>query len=709
MVMGWDQRRIAVYVNGIPQNDPEDHNVYWIDFPDIASSTDNIQIQRGAGLTSYGSASIGGSINLSTSNFINKKGVKIYTGLGFQQFEAKDNKFRQQISKYSIEAASGIIGDGKEDSPKYAFYSRLSQIKSIGYRDNSWANLQSYFFGAVRFDKNLTTQINLFGGPLTDGLAYNGIPKSYINDPSLRLANYNYWNYDTSGHNVEYLQERRKQEVEGFSQPHIEVLNEYKINDEMNLKSSLFFYSGRGYYDYDGTGWTDASSFQLNEANGYPDALNPQNPLIRAFVDNNQWGWIPRFEITKDDYSLTFGMALRLHLSNHWGKIQYAEDLPINYDPDFKFYEYDGVRNIFSLFANFNMSLTDNLLLFADLSLNYNSYAINNEKSGKFYTKYTDINYKIVGNGNDLFNINYLFVNPKIGLNYLINQNSSVFAFAAMTSREPRMSNLYSASEAFYGAKPQFETHIYPSPEGVLVYYDFNKPLVKPETLFDFELGYNLLTSDLSLNVNLYYMYYKNELVQSGQLDNFGDPIDGNAPQTVHSGLEITAAYDLFKTSNFGKLSVKGNITYSSNKIKEYSYKIALNQSISLQDNPIAGFPNLMANVKLIYNFDNFYFGTTIQHIGKSKTDNFGDMLTDNQALKDYLSYEYYADNNLDAFTIINFDFDYKFNKFLTFNDLLVQLKIKNALNLKYAVGAVGKEFFPGAERNIFLGFELGL
>jgi len=167
---GFSQHRIAVFVNGIPQNDPEDHGVYWIDMPDIASNVDNIQVQRGAGMVNYGAASIGGSINLTTSNFVNKRGINVYSGIGFQEYGANGTTYQPTMSKYSIEMSSGMVDN-------YAVYGRLSRINSDGYRDNMWAELNSYFFSAVRFDDNFTTQINVFGGPLSDGLGYTGLPK----------------------------------------------------------------------------------------------------------------------------------------------------------------------------------------------------------------------------------------------------------------------------------------------------------------------------------------------------------------------------------------------------------------------------------------------------------------------------------------------------------------------------------------------------
>lgn len=703
-IRGFDQRRIAVYVNGIPQNDPEDHNVYWIDFPDIASNTESIEVQRGAGLSTYGSASIGGSINLTTSNFINKKGIKIFTGLGLQQFEKNDNQFSQNISKYSIEASSGLFSS--DNNSIYAVYARLSKINSSGYRENSWSKLNSYFLGAVRFDEKVTTQINVFGGPISDGLAYNGLPKAYIDDAELRTKNLNYWNYDSTGRTVEYEQSRRKREIEEFSQPHFELLNDWNISENFTLKSSAFYYSGQGFYDYDGTGWTDASSFQLNDANGFKDAKDPQNPLIRAFVDNNQWGWIPRLIYQTNKFTWTNGLELRFHRSNHWGKLSYAEDLPSNYDPDFKFYEYNGSRNIFSVFSSIHSKITNNLDLFADAHLVSHSYGLDNEKSGKFFTKYLNYKSEVIGNGKELFRINHIFFNPKVGINYLINSNSALLAFVAITSREPRMSNLYSASEAFYGKKPQFQSKM---DQNGNILYNFSKPLVKPETMFDFEIGYNFQNMFGKFNVNLYYMQYEDELVKTGQLDILGDPIDGNAPRTLHSGLEISGLLHLFKSADYGELDIIGNLSVSRNMIIEYDFPIGKDEIISLKDNPIAGFPDLLANFRINYTLGEFFCSAIVKYIGSSKTDNFGDMLTTNGKLKEFLSYGYYTDNNLEAYTLLNMDFTYKFNNLLGLESILMQLKVNNLLNLNYASGAEGKEFYPGAERNIFFGIGLDL
>ena len=365
-IRGFDQRRIAVLVNGIPQNDPEDHNVYWIDFPDITSSLDNIQVQRGAGLINYGAAAIGGSINLTTSNFAHQRYARFTLGIGMQEHAATGlNAAPADVSNLSTSKTAFEYSSGLE-AGKYAYYMRLSRIQSRGYRDNSWADLTSFFVSAARFDDAISTQINIFGAPIADGLAYMGLPKSYITDPTLRRANFNYWAYDATSLNssvptqkVVDSTRRRVQELENFSQPHFEILNDISLGENISLKSSLFFYSGAGFFDYDGS-LANARTLRLTKQFGGSDSISsPTNALIRAQVSNRQGGWIPRVVFKHTGGELTVGAELRQHRSERWANIHYAENLPAGFDPEFRIYSYEGARNIYSLFAREQYSLSE--------------------------------------------------------------------------------------------------------------------------------------------------------------------------------------------------------------------------------------------------------------------------------------------------------------------------------------------------------------
>ena len=106
---GFDQRRLSVMINGVPQNDPEDHNVYWIDFPDLLGSTGSVQVQRGAGSAFYGPPAIGGSINLVTDPFNRRPGITVESELGFQEFSDAGRLPLGDFLQYRNENTQGVV------------------------------------------------------------------------------------------------------------------------------------------------------------------------------------------------------------------------------------------------------------------------------------------------------------------------------------------------------------------------------------------------------------------------------------------------------------------------------------------------------------------------------------------------------------------------------------------------------------------------
>lgn len=704
-IRGFDQRRIAVLVNGIPQNDPEDHNVYWIDLPDLASSVDNIQVQRGAGLVNYGSPAIGGSISMTTSNFANKRFVRLIGGIGLQEYSggtnlAPDYTSLLHQSKTSVEVSSGLVDN------KYAVYARLSQIASRGYRDYSWANLKSYFISAVRFDDIVTTQLNVFGGPLSDGLAYTGMPKQYITDKTLRRANQNYWEYDSTFRTVGYSANRRPQEIENFTQPHYEILNDIALSDSLTVKSSLFYYTGDGFFDFDGS-WANAATLRLDKQHSGIDSANPQNSIIRASVSNKHGGWIPRVVWKHGTGELTAGVELRWHRSEHWGSISYAENLPVGFNPDFKIYTYNGLRNIASVFVREQYYNSDNVTTTLEAQMVSSDYAISNERAGNIFTSYTTTNNTIVDNGNELFRVHYLFVNPRAGVNWRINEQSNAYASVAYTHREPRMGNLYKADETYSSsAAPLFQTDTI----GGVTRYNFSNPLIKPEKLLDIELGFTHRTQQYMLAATAYIMDFRDELVKSGRRDIFGNPIDGNAPHARHIGIELQASALLLQTVG-QSLEILANATVSRNRFIEYNYNIG-NITIDVANtpqgigNPIAGFPELLGNVMLRYTNSGFVSVVTAKYVGEMRSDNFGENISYYQSLGAEINY---ADNRVDPYYVLNANMSYQMNNVLSLTSLRLQLQINNLTNNLFAAGANGQEFFPAAERNWYMGIEVEL
>lgn len=698
---GFDQRRISVLINGIPQNDPEDHNVYWINFPDLLASAEDIQVQRGAGLVNYGAAAIGGSINITAGNFANQRFVRLTSGIGLQEFSGRRNTLAQDISeisllKNSLEVSSGLIGE------KYALYARVSSMQSRGYRDLSWAQLQSYFLSAVRFDDMLTTQINVFGGPVQDGLAYTGVPKQYLNNVNLRLSNDSYWEYDSTGRNVAFTVGRREQEIENFSQPHFEILNEFNADGAYRIKSSLFYYTGDGFFDFDAS-WADASTLRLNkEYSGLDSVGNPGNTIVRAFVANRHGGWIPRLILPHGDGSeLTIGAELRWHRSLHYSTIRYAENLPQGFNPNYRIYTYNGVRNIYSVFAREITNVSSDMQATIEAQVVHTTYGIEGEKAGNIYTQYLTTDGTTVGNGGMLFSKSYVFVNPRFGLNWKLQEHSNAYLNLAYTSREPRMNNLYKADEAYSsGAAPLFASDT----TGGVTRYNFSEPLIKPERMIDVELGLNTREATYSYGATLYWMEFFDELVRSGRRDIFGNPIDGNAPRVRHMGVELQASAMLFNQGTHS-LQLGANATVSRNRIIEYNYQRGT-ATLNLADNPVSSFPDILANLRLTHSIYGVETSLTAKYVGEMYSDNFGN----NIALYNQQGAGIgYADNKIEAYAVLNATISYSLQHVLSLQSIRAQLHINNLTNNLYAASANGAEFFPAAERNWYLGLQLNL
>jgi iron complex outermembrane receptor protein len=659
-IRGFDQRRISVSINGIPQNDPEDHNVYWLDFPDLISSADFIQVQKGSGSGVIGYPAIGGSVNIVTSSFANEPKFNLQASLG-----------SYNTRKYSASFSSGLIDN------KYSFHARLSQILSSGYREKSWVKFNSYHLSAVRFDDKLTTQINLYGGPIADGLAYNGLPKFAVKDKSSRRKNFSYWEADENQKVITYSIERRPDEIENFSQPHFEILNDYKFSDDVNFSSALFLVIGEGFFDYDGS-WADSSYFRLTAENGFLQSSNPGDAIIRAQVENNQFGWIPRLNLQHENGNLIVGAEIRKHKSLHWGSINYAENLPAGITKDYRYYSYNGSKTILNAFVNENYKLNDNISLLGELQIAHHQYRLFNEK----YI------------GTD-FSVKDLFFNSRFGMNYKFKDGLGLHLSFARVTREPRLKNYYDVAESSGGEVPQFEK----TSDGN---FDFDKPYVQPETMNDLEIGAYISEANFSFSLNLFYMLFKNEIVKNGELDRFGQPVTGNMESTVHQGIEITAS-----VNPIVGFEIYANATLSKNFINRGNYFSDALASIDLNGNRIGGFPDFLANLIMSYKLQNFYVKLSGKYVGKFYSDNFDSKLGD--YLKLNPGFVEYSDNVNDAYFATDIFASYEFSLFESQTPSKVFLQVNNIFDNLYSAHAIGKEFYPAAERNFLIGLQIGL
>ncbi|MFZ0390019.1 MAG: TonB-dependent receptor [Calditrichia bacterium] len=647
-IRGFGQRRISVMINGIPQNDPEDHNVYWLDFPDLLGNVQDVQVQRGAGSAFYGPPAIGGSVNIITSQFSQEARLNGYAGYG-----------GYNTRKFSLEVNSGLLNN------QFVLYGRGSRIQSDGYRDRSWSDFKSYFIGAARFGKNSSTRLHFYGGPVEDHLAYYGISKEMALDRDSRREN----------------PIQRADEIENFNQPHLELIHEHQLSDNIRLNNTLFGIRGYGFFDYDGS-WAPMSYYRLTPQYGFDVAGNPENIyvdslLIRAYVDNRQIGWMPQLQWDHSRGKLIAGSEIRFHRSLHWGRIQNAgSGMPpaiegayngLSYIGERRYYEYRGAKDIISPYLHTTWQFDRKTSMMLDLQFAYNKYRLFDEK---FLS--TD------------FSLQYYFLNPRAGINYKLTPHINTFFSVSRTRREPRLKNFYDAAEAStpesWGAVvPQFETFA----DGT---YNFDEPLVTPETLMDYELGLNYRSPDFTAGMNLFYMDFYDEIIKQGQLDRFGQPVTGNADRTRHAGAEF-----YFQGNINRSFILSGNFTYSQNKLLDY-YVFEGNTRFNLDGNTIAGFPDMLANLRATYRHRSFTASLVMRHVGKQFTDNF-----ENEA------------NTVDAYTVFHGSLGYDITALPGLSLLNLQLHVRNIFDTLYITHGEGDQFFPAAERHLFVNarFEL--
>lgn len=654
---GFGQRRLAVAINGIPQNDPEEFNVFWINFFDIQGAVQDIQIQRGAGSSVYGPTAIGGAINIRAMPYKPDFEASVHVGGG--AFATR---------RFSGEINSGLLND------RYVAYGRLSRLLSDGYRDWSWTEFWRFFGGITRYGDRSTLTLQAYGGPQKDGLAYAGIPKA-ANEGEID---------DGFGGTIDrkYNFSALTRDVESFHQPHIELHHTFDINSSLQFSQTAFGVQGKGYFDFGGT-FRSADYLRLPEStvSGAARAeplfvsLPSASVLFRAYLDQWQVGWMPKITQTNSKATSTVGAEFRLHRSLRWGRIQEADGLPANLvgaDHDVRVYSFRGEKAIASVYMSHLNRISDLWAVQADVQLTYRQYRVWDEA--------------FIGTQ---FSKPYYFANPRIGITFRPEQSWSGFASLALAHREPRMKSLYDGEEAGAGFEPLFNLDA----QGNL---DMDKPFIKPERLIDLELGTRWSGEKFRASANVFVMDFQDEIVPSGGLDQYGVPRTGNADRTRHIGLEMEGAVRLAPG-----LDLAGNATISRNRFISFAEFVTLpdfsTTEIDRASNPIAGFPATSGNMRLDYSKKGFSASIMSSLVGTQYVDN---------GEGENASGLPQEDLKLEAYMLVDASISYLFSSTGKFAGLKLGLDLNNVLNdevLTYGNVSFGAtQFFPAATRHAF-------
>ncbi len=627
-IRGVDPSRINVTINGIPVNDAESHGVFWVDLPDIASSIENIQVQRGVGTSTNGAGAFGSSINLQTSSNSLDPYTEINTGIG--SFNTR---------KANIQLGSGLMKNG------WSFEGRLSKIMSDGYIDRAESDLNSFYLSGSKRGERSLLKADIFSGKEITYQSWYGVEESVLESGN---RTFNEAGTEKSGSPYQ-------NQVDNYRQDYYQLHYSYRLQDNWSLNASLHYTKGEGYYE-EYKADEDLSDYGISPQNfGDPT----QTDLIRRrWLDNDFYGMVFSSKYThSQDWNVTFGGGLNRYEGAHFGEVIWARFAG---DSEFeeRYYDNDAVKTDFNVYGKAQYFFNEDLSSYLDMQVR----TINYEFDGVDIQNNTVVDVR----GSD----DIVFLNPKFGLSYLVNEGNRVFASFGVAGKEPTRSEYVESSTA---SRPD------------------------PERLYNVETGYRGDFGRFFVGAYGYAMLYEDQLVVTGQINDVGGVVRQNVPNSSRLGIELEGGISI--TSNF---SWAANATFSKNKIENYTefiddYDNDGQIERNFSDTDIALSPSIIANSILGFSDNGLTTELTTKYVSKQYLDN-----TQNDAR----SIDPYLVNDLRiSYTFTNLSFVKAITANLMINNLLDEKYETNGYTYGYVLGGEQRfnYYYPQAGRNFLL------
>ncbi len=409
--------------------------------------------------------------------------------------------------RHTVKFSSGLLNDHIEIS------GRLSQIKSDGYIDRASSNLKSYFLQAAYKDDNtLIKAINFAGSEVTYQSWYGVDADTVENDPTFNPAGI----YTDKDGNIRF----HDNQVDDYKQDHYQLHWNQKFDNSWSSNLSLNYTYGRGFFE-EYKEDEDFANYDFTPIELGGETINTTDLIRRRWLDNDFYVASASVNYKDNNIDVISGALFSTYRGDHFGEVIWAQNAGGSNIND-RYYDGDAEKNEVSAFAKATYRFNKQWSVYGDLQgrfIDYTTGGINSDRQA--------------------FEIdeNYSFFNPKAGVTYSFNSANQFYASFARANREPNRT-------------------------------DFENGSPKPERLNDYELGWRYSNPTVNLNINGYYMGYRDQLVLTGAIDDVGAPIRANSGKSYRAGIEIDAAVKISK-----HLSIQPNIALSSNKNQDFFFQ----------------------------------------------------------------------------------------------------------------------------------------
>ena len=577
-IRGTDATRINTTVNGIPVNDAESQGTFWVNFSDLASSAQSIQIQRGVGTSSNGGGAFGASINIQTLQLRDSSYASLTNNFG--SFNSHRN---------SLLFGTGLLNN------HFTLNGRLSKITSKGFIDRASSDMSSLYMDASYFGKKFSVHYVNFSGIEKTYQAWNAVPQSKYDGNMLELTNHYYNNLGYlylnksdslnlfSSANDRYNYFTYQDQTDNYKQYNHQLHSNFNLTKHFLLNVSLHYTRGLGYYE-EYKFKDQLSNYGLANVVLSQDTISSSNLIRQKWLDNYFYGTTYSLFYKKTRLTSILGGSSNQYFGKHYTKIIWSE-FASNSTPNFEYDKNTALKNDHSVYLKNIYQLNENISLYADIQ--YRSVRYNFEGFDVFLLPSRQT-------------VKYQFVNPKVGITYNLSRSQNMYASYSIANREPMRDDFISSTP---NSRP------------------------RAEKLGDLELGYKIIRKLFNAQFISYFMNYENQLVLTGKVNDVGSYTRMNVPKSYRAGIEVLAEYQLMRW-----MKLFGNVTLSMNKIQEFSeyiygyYSGADSISITInnyKNSDIAFSPSLIGLLGTTINpSKNLELSFVTKYVGKQYLDN---------------------------------------------------------------------------------------